>query len=66
MIEVSEATQIILDHSVEMPMVTLPIQKSMGRVLMEDILADHDFPPFHRIMMDGIAIQYEQFKNGQP
>lgn len=33
--------------------------------MKEDILADRDFPPFNRVSMDGIAISYDAFKNGQ-
>ena len=36
---------------------------SSGRVLMEAIFADRDFPPFDRATMDGIAIQYYAIQN---
>ncbi len=65
MIEVSEAIQIILGHAISLPKVTIPIEKSVGRVLMEEIVADQDFPPFDRVMMDGIAIDFKSFENGQ-
>ena len=39
--------------------------KSLGRVLKEEILADRDFPPFDRVSMDGIAINYAAFKKGK-
>lgn len=32
------------------------IEKSVGRILAEDILADRDLPPFDRVSMDGIAV----------
>lgn len=35
---------------------TLPFDQAYRRVLREPVLADRDFPPFDRIMMDGIAI----------
>jgi molybdopterin molybdotransferase len=37
----------------------------MGRVLAEDIFADRDLPAFNRVTMDGIAINFEAFRNGQ-
>jgi molybdopterin molybdotransferase len=29
------------------------------------IIADRDYPPYHRVMMDGIAVSWESYKNGQ-
>ena len=31
---------------------TVPLQQSVGRMLASDIIADRDFPPFHRSQMD--------------
>ncbi|MDG2169966.1 MAG: molybdopterin molybdotransferase MoeA [Opitutales bacterium] len=36
----------------------VPFNEAYGRILREPVLADRDFPPFDRIMMDGIAIDY--------
>lgn len=36
----------------------------LGSVLAEDITADRDFPPFDRVMMDGIAFRYGDLENG--
>jgi len=33
--------------------------------LRENIYADRDFPPYNRVTMDGIAIQYDEFANGR-
>jgi len=33
------------------------LSASAGRILADDILADHDYPPFHRSMRDGFAIR---------
>ncbi|MCL4115259.1 UNVERIFIED_CONTAM: hypothetical protein GTU68_047952 [Idotea baltica] len=41
------------------------IQNCIGGYLAEDLIADRPFPPFDRVTMDGIAIVYEQFENGQ-
>lgn len=44
---------------------TLPLMQSLGHILAEDILADRDFPPFNRVMMDGIALRFEAFSLGK-
>ncbi len=40
------------------------MEDSLGRILAESVVADRDFPPFHRITMDGIAIRYNDFEQG--
>ena len=64
MIEVNEATRIIEDSFLELPKVKIPLQKTLGRVLRQKVVADTDLPPFDRVMMDGIAIKYKDFENG--
>ncbi len=34
-----------------------PLQQALGRVLAEAVLADRDFPPFHRSTRDGFAVR---------
>lgn len=65
MIDVTEADKIISETILERRLIPVPLQKAMGRVLMEDILADNDFPPFDRVMMDGIAIDYSAYEKGK-
>jgi molybdopterin molybdotransferase len=65
MIEVKEAIRIIDNTVVKFPAVKVPIEKALGRVLRENIRADTDFPPFDRVMMDGIAIRMEDFEKGR-
>ncbi|MBA6156799.1 molybdopterin molybdotransferase MoeA [Tenacibaculum sp. S7007] len=65
MISVEEAKHIILQNTVDFGIEEIPFIQSVGRVLKEDIVADRDFPPFNRVAMDGIAINYSYFKNGQ-
>lgn len=64
MITVEEADRIIL----EAVKITNPEKVSfddcLGRVLAEDIFADRDFPPFNRVMMDGIAIRFADWQAG--
>mgnify|MGYP000639813437 CR=1 FL=1 len=65
MISVKEAKHIILENTNDFGVEEIPFIKSVGRILKEEIVADRDFPPFNRVSMDGIAINYSYFKNGQ-
>jgi molybdopterin molybdotransferase len=64
MIEVTEAVKIINHAHIKLSDVEIPLEKSIGRVLKEDILANTDFPPFDRVMMDGIAVKWKDFEAG--
>lgn len=61
-----EATRIIANYrwSGE-PAERIDVLLSIGRITASDWLTDRDQPPFHRIMMDGIAIRYADFEAGQ-
>ncbi len=65
MISVEQATQIILENAPSRGEEETPLLHSTGRVLRENLTADRDFPPFDRVTMDGIAIRFENFQNGQ-
>jgi molybdopterin molybdotransferase len=65
MISVNEASLLILSHLFRGAAVTLTLEKCVGQVLDEPIYADRDFPPFDRVTMDGIAILFQSFKDGQ-
>ena len=65
MTTVEEAKNIILQNSQDFGVEEIPFIESVGRILKETIVADRDFPPFNRVAMDGIAINYIHFKNGQ-
>lgn len=64
MISVSEATAIILSHSIETGRQEVSVQEACGRILREEVFADRDFPPFDRVAMDGIAIDFESWRKG--
>jgi molybdopterin molybdotransferase len=64
LIKVSEAEAIILRHAFSPQAEALPLARAAGRILLEDLRADRDFPPFDRVTMDGIAICYERFAAG--
>lgn len=53
MIPVQEAQSIIEAH--------FPFHKGLTPVVQ----ADRDYPPFHRVMMDGIAIKFSDYTSGQ-
>lgn len=65
MVSVAEATRIIQAHPHVATSERVPLQHSVGRVLVGRVTADRDFPPFHRVAMDGIAIAYSSYENGQ-
>ena len=59
MISVAEAASIIQKHVYSFSTVYAPLEDSTGHVLAEKITADRDFPPFDRVMMDGIAVGFD-------
>ena len=65
MISVEKATEIILNHTGNFGIESIPFNAANGRVLKEELVADRDFPPFNRVTMDGIAINYSRFLSGQ-
>lgn len=58
MTTVAEAFQIVLDTKLTLDREEVALSDSLGKILNEDIIADRDFPPFNRVTMDGIAINY--------
>jgi molybdopterin molybdotransferase len=64
MVRVEEAEKIILQQSKDFGTEIIPFDSCEGRVLAENIFADRDMPPFNRVIMDGIAIHIDAFKNG--
>lgn len=64
MISPQEATRIILSHPFQFVDEEISTHHSLGRILIEDIVADTDLPPFNRIMMDGVAIKIADWRNG--
>jgi molybdopterin molybdotransferase len=64
MIDVEEADKIIFQNIKEFPAVQISLQESFGMVLQEDLIADRDLPPFHRVTMDGIAINFDSWDKG--
>lgn len=46
------------------PAEELGLGEAAGRILREEIRADQDFPPFDRVMMDGIAVRFSDVLAG--
>ncbi|WP_296633755.1 molybdopterin molybdotransferase MoeA [Polaribacter sp.] len=65
MISVKEAKNIILNTTQDFGVEEVPFIKSVGRILKEEIVADRDFPPFNRVSMDGICIDFKIFQTEQ-
>ncbi|AOW18199.1 molybdopterin molybdenumtransferase MoeA [Polaribacter vadi] len=63
MISVENALQLVLKATQDFGVEKIPFIKSVGRILKEEIVADRDFPPFNRVAMDGIAIDYYEFSS---
>ncbi len=59
-----EATQAITAAMREFATETVPLLQATGRVLQQAIAAERDQPPFDRVTMDGIAVQYDSLASG--
>lgn len=65
MISIQQAYQHLLENKRSFGEEWLPLLQSAGRLLAQPVVADADFPAFHRVTMDGIAISSAAFENGQ-
>jgi molybdopterin molybdotransferase len=57
MISIARALGIVLENTPLLPMEDVALVDTLGRVLAEDVTADHDIPPFARSAMDGFAVR---------
>src|ERR1700741_1153196 len=64
MISVEKAENIIQAEARDYGAEIMPFELTLGRVLAENIRADRDLPPFNRVTMDGIAVNYDAIANG--
>jgi len=55
MIPYREALSVVLEHAGGPQPEEVELTGAAGRVLFDDVLSDMDFPPFHRVCMDGYA-----------
>ncbi|MBJ7899543.1 MAG: molybdopterin molybdenumtransferase MoeA [Cyanobacteria bacterium RI_101] len=65
MISVAEAGAIIQKYWPDWGAETLTLEESVGAVLGEQIQADRDYPPGNRAMMDGVALDWSRYQEGQ-
>ncbi|HNP19889.1 MAG TPA: molybdopterin molybdotransferase MoeA [Fulvivirga sp.] len=65
MITVEEASSIIQSNLFKPREISVPLDQCNGMTLAEPIHADRDFPPFDRVMMDGVAIASKSFYSDQ-
>src|SRR5258708_9552616 len=59
MIPVNEAIKVVLLHTTTLEVESVRLSDVLDRVLVEDIIADCDLPPFDRAQMDGYAVRAE-------
>ena len=43
---------------------SVPLDRTIGRILRQAVNAERDQPPFDRVMMDGIALRYSDYVDG--
>jgi len=64
MVSVEEAAAIVFSNLFKPRSETVSLVAAVNKVLAEEISADRDFPPFHRVSMDGIAISFDAWQRG--
>jgi len=64
LISPEEAFQIVKNQFPNLHVESVPLASSSGRELAENVFSDRDQPPFHRVMMDGYAIQFSSWEKG--
>ena len=57
MIVPDSALALVIEHTPEARIVSVPIQDALGACLAEPVVADRDYPPFRRATMDGFAVK---------
>jgi len=60
LISVSQAQTLIAEHMPSFGSERVPLERAVGRVLRQTVHAEHDHPPFDRVMMDGIAVHWSE------
>jgi len=65
MISSLEAIELLKSITIPFRTEKLPLAKTLGMNIAEKIVADRDFPPFDRVMMDGIALRAAALQAGQ-
>jgi len=61
----AEALEAVLAASPAFPTASVDAAEATGRILRQIVRAERSQPPFDRVMMDGIAIAWSDYDNGQ-
>lgn len=62
MITVEKALQIVNSFAKDFGVEKVPLQKALNRILRKSILADRDFPPFHRVLWMELPLNIKVLK----
>lgn len=65
MLSVAAAEKLIRDHLPMGPVERISTLESAGRILRVSVTAERAFPPFDRVMMDGIAMSRQAWEEGR-
>ncbi len=65
MVTSQQATSAIHDCLLSLGDERTPLDRANHRVLRESVYADRDFPPFHRVTMDGVAFAWSDLTKTQ-
>lgn len=65
LLDVSTAERIIQQHLPQWRISEVELEQSSNLLLAEAIVSDRLYPPYHRVMMDGIAIAWSAYSSGQ-
>jgi molybdopterin molybdotransferase len=65
MLTTAEAREAILDAMPVFAATSISLNDSIGRILRQTVVAERDQPPFDRVMMDGIALRYDDLLGGR-
>lgn len=63
LISVEKAYGLVEEKSSKMG-TTKELSQVRQELLLEDLIADRDYPPFNRVMMDGVALSYDSYREG--
>jgi len=63
MITVQEALELIAQNKSDLGTELIPFSSAMGRILSETIKTDRPIPPYHRVTMDGIAVNFDELSS---
>ena len=66
MLTVSEAKNIILEHSITLAPVKIALSQASGMVLAENIYASINIPAYAQSSMDGYAFSFADLGAGKP